>query len=434
MNPSYLTRVVKVEDISGEPHNIRRIFSSCGEIHALYPYTSGNTNHAHFFIEFADPESSSRALTLKHGVLGLHAYEVATDSRLAYQYSSVNPHTRRNSTPGSNTISSATLENDVTQGQIISPPAPALAPSLAPYLSFSFEHRIQLSVGGQILTFDLDTLDRDPSVIISLLKTAASERATWMIVAAHYRRRGYPHPAIRVVDAMMLELTRRGVSPDEQKPAYILLAGCESDLAKAGKLENAHPSEVASHYSKAQMWLQKVYGADNTPRHLQPEPRLASNPLSHNSVASSMTQERRSVRESRSSPLPRPPSDISRNKWLRTGSDHQKILEREIECLRDRQRNHLADLSQTRTAKRKLECSLAQERQVRRRLEHQVDLLSRTRDSTHKAKRMRMMDQPRRRLGEKTNRGGEREMRKYDDNYGDHAHGPPFNNLKNKGA
>jgi hypothetical protein len=44
------------------------------------------------------------------------------------------------------------------------------------------------------------------------------------------------------------------------KPAYLMLSGCEADLAKGTKGNAVDPQDASVHYQKSQTWLQKVYG------------------------------------------------------------------------------------------------------------------------------------------------------------------------------
>ena len=44
------------------------------------------------------------------------------------------------------------------------------------------------------------------------------------------------------------------------KPAYLMLSGCEADLAKGTEGSDVDPQDASAHYQKSQTWLQKVYG------------------------------------------------------------------------------------------------------------------------------------------------------------------------------
>lgn len=71
-------------------------------------------------------------------------------------------------------------------------------------LSPSLDSRISMTLCGEVIIYDLQSLDRDPEAIVHLLIATASERGNWMIVGAYYRRTGNVHAAITVI-TMMLE-------------------------------------------------------------------------------------------------------------------------------------------------------------------------------------------------------------------------------------
>lgn len=58
-------------------------------------------------------------------------------------------------------------------------------------------------------------------------------------------------------------MAQQGLSGDDLKPAFLLLSGCEMDLAKRAKLSQASAAE--EHYKTAETWLQKVYGVPTPP-------------------------------------------------------------------------------------------------------------------------------------------------------------------------
>lgn len=76
--------------------------------------------------------------------------------------------------------------------------------SNGPYGSFfTLQSCITLGLSGQIITYNLESLDSDPRGIIALLKNTSSERGNWMVVAAYYRRKGNARAAIHVATAML---------------------------------------------------------------------------------------------------------------------------------------------------------------------------------------------------------------------------------------
>lgn len=62
---------------------------------------------------------------------------------------------------------------------------------------------LDMTLGGQHMTFDLEGLDVDPHSIIELLRSTSSDRDKWMIVGASYRRKGNTHAALTVVATMV---------------------------------------------------------------------------------------------------------------------------------------------------------------------------------------------------------------------------------------
>lgn len=62
---------------------------------------------------------------------------------------------------------------------------------------------LSMTLRGQPINFDLQTLDDDPRSIIEMLCATSSDRDKWMIVGAFYRRRGNIHAALTVVTTMV---------------------------------------------------------------------------------------------------------------------------------------------------------------------------------------------------------------------------------------
>ncbi|KAJ8077321.1 hypothetical protein PM082_001751 [Marasmius tenuissimus] len=237
-----------------------------------------------------------------------------------------------------------------------------------------------MSLSGVSFSYDLGAIKSDPHEVIELLKVASSERGNWIHVAAYYRRRANPRAAIAVITAMLEVMVQQKTPEAELKPAYLLLSGCETDLAKRARNENKNSTE---HYRNAQTWLQKVYGTfDNNPRiglgstGAPPNPKAASSSLvqSKSRPASSTNAQVSTTEAPPPPPPPPPPAPVH-------SYGHDRILQREIQSLRDRldyQRNLVADV---RSSKRKLEEDLELERNYRRRLERHIDDLRRERDA-----------------------------------------------------
>ncbi|KAK1224585.1 hypothetical protein PQX77_012480 [Marasmius sp. AFHP31] len=235
---------------------------------------------------------------------------------------------------------------------------------------------VSMSLSGVSFSYDLGAIKSDPHEVIELLKVTSSERGNWIHVAAYYRRHANPRAAIAVITAMLEVMVQQKTPETELKPAYLLLSGCETDLAKQARNEKKDSTE---HYKNAQTWLQKVYGTfDNNLRiglgstGAPPNPKAASS----SSLVQSKSRPTSSTNApTEAPPLPPPPSAPAHS------YGHDRILQREIQSLRDRldhQRNLLADV---RSSKRKLEEDLELERNYRRRLERHIDDLREERDA-----------------------------------------------------
>lgn len=152
-----------------------------------------------------------------------------------------------------------------------------------PALTFALsrETSISMNLCGQLVTYDLESLGPNPQVIIELLKATKSECASWMIVSAFYRRRGESRNGISVMKAfiegknILLHMHHASIfSPgaetmaaggiqddaEELRPAFLLLSGCETDLARLAKTRKEPEYVMRGHYAAAQAYLQKVFG------------------------------------------------------------------------------------------------------------------------------------------------------------------------------
>ncbi|KAF8806452.1 hypothetical protein BYT27DRAFT_7191009 [Phlegmacium glaucopus] len=133
-----------------------------------------------------------------------------------------------------------------------------------PALTFALsrETSISMNLCGQVVTYNLKSLGQNPQVIIELLKVTKSECASWMIASAFYRRRGEPRNGISVMKSFIEEMIAGGIKDDseELRPAFLLLSGCETDLARLAKSRKEPGSVVRAHYTAAQDYLQKVFG------------------------------------------------------------------------------------------------------------------------------------------------------------------------------
>ncbi|KAK0504714.1 hypothetical protein EDD18DRAFT_310201 [Armillaria luteobubalina] len=207
---------------------------------------------------------------------------------------------------------------------------------------------ITMSLCDQVFTYNLQCLQPDPREIIELLKLTASDKGNWVLVGAHYRRTGSPLASIAVMSAMLEEMTRKQIPDADLKPAFLFLASCETELAKKMKLGDA--VRAAQHFQNAQKWLQKVYGtfSDNNAgvESLKAPVHVARQPVSQ--------PQSKLLRNTKNKPQNNSISDSRQHAKLppRPPGPHQKILEREIDTLRDRQSIQATLLSEVRSCKR----------------------------------------------------------------------------------
>jgi hypothetical protein len=67
----------------------------------------------------------------------------------------------------------------------------------------SLPKHVVVTLHGESINLDLDTLDNDPRAAIALLQATKSERDKWILVAAYYRRKQLPQAAGAVTGAMI---------------------------------------------------------------------------------------------------------------------------------------------------------------------------------------------------------------------------------------
>ncbi|KAF7306161.1 40S ribosomal protein [Mycena chlorophos] len=332
-----LTNLVKAEKTTSSDYlNLRRMFEKCGDIRAI---------HASGFIEFERAESAVRALALE--ISGVRVFDVASSARLTEQYRKVNPSAfaerprqrpltedKPKSQPPPSACSSSLLrtlhavnkpvsnrshpERPSTQSRRVSSSAPSLSVG-QPAVPKAKPNHISMRLCGELISLDLATLPADPTTTIELLRNVTEDRGNWFSIAAYYRSTGNPQSAKQVMAALLEALKEFNIPDDGLKPAFLLLAGCETDLAKAQKAKG-DSGKASEHYNSAETWLRKVYGIDIPPPAEEANVETASS---------------------------KPASAGYRN------------LERELQSLRDKNAHN----------KRKLEESLSVEREVRRRLE-----------------------------------------------------------------
>ncbi|KAJ6500017.1 hypothetical protein C8R47DRAFT_275833 [Mycena vitilis] len=389
-----LKRVIKVGKSTPESLNLRRIFGPCGEIRAL---------HASGFIEFADAASAKRAIALKLDLAGVNVLEVASQPRLVDQYRVVNPsafaegddmqsnagtglllHALKSSfTPVSHRSGpqADSVEIQPTCSNVpLLPPAPSVAfpsssvssssPAATP--SPCIDNCIIMRLCGENITLDLRSVGGNPATIIELLKATSSERANWLIVGAYYRRTGNPVGARAVVTAMFEAMKQFNIPENDLKPAFLLLSGCETDLGKVARLKG-DTDKASEHYSNAQKWLHMVYGA-------------SAPPLSSDTPSADDSKRIKATTPPRAPASLRSRIDTSAPSAPRSHppSPNHRILEREIQSLRDRHTNNANVIADMRASKRKLEDVVDIERVARRRLERELDDVMKERDNARR--------------------------------------------------
>jgi len=160
-----------------------------------------------------------------------------------------------------------------------------------------------------------------------------------------------------------IAMTEHGISEDDLKPAFLFLSGCETDLARQARAAQS-TADTDEHYKNARMWLQKVYGSGKSP--------AASRVVDVKNIAPSLPHQPKAITQV-----------LVRGTDVKTGDNphpttagvhvQQRILEREIVSLRDRQHQQFKLLSETRVAKRKLEDDFDCERKLRYRLQRRLD-------------------------------------------------------------
>ncbi|TDL26116.1 hypothetical protein BD410DRAFT_895544 [Rickenella mellea] len=259
--------------------------------------------------------------------------------------------------------------------------------------------RIPIVICSETIWFDLETLEDDPSGIISTLKQAHDASGSWIMVGAHYRRAGMVDSALMVITSFLQEMGETDTRDSALKPAYLLLSRCYSDLAHKLLLKEGNESDaVKSYREKAQEWIQRIYGNEEckaklgplTPSHLQCPARPT--PVASNPDSSHSDKENKAPPETTVSTKPAP-SLPDRPKSVRPADDHHpspssapppnaptttnaariKLLQTELQTLRDRQLTHATVLSEAKAAKRKAEDTAAEERSRRRKLQRRLE-------------------------------------------------------------
>lgn len=162
-----------------------------------------------------------------------------------------------------------------------------------------------------------------------------------------------------------IAMTEHGIPEGDLKPAFLFLSSCETDLARQARMAQT-TVEAAEHYENARTWLQKVYGTGKSPVASQTantvESVVPSLPLQPSMATTQAIDYGDNVKPGNKS------SQITAGALAQ-----QRVLEREIQSLRDRQLQQSSLLSETRVAKRKLEDDFDDERDLRYRLQRCLD-------------------------------------------------------------
>lgn len=140
------------------------------------------------------------------------------------------------------------------------------------------------------------------------------------------------------------------MSDEDLRPAYLMLASCYNDIARQEQHQGVSGTEH-EYRKKAEECLRNVYGTDVPP---VPFPAYKGDALA-SSVKASKTKATKTI-----------PDDLAAALSAKTA------LEREVQSLRDRHANNVANLTEARKAKRLLEDDLEDERIVRRKLEAEI--------------------------------------------------------------
>ncbi|KAF8897060.1 hypothetical protein CPB84DRAFT_1781459 [Gymnopilus junonius] len=270
---------------------------------------------------------------------------------------------RENGPPAEHGSKEATSHLSNSQDAYLTVSSEDTAPS-AVTCPISCETRISMILCGEVITYDLKGIDSDPRVIIELLKVTKSERANYMVVAACYRRAGNPQSAKAVLLSMIDEFKKRDGIAKGYQPVFLMLSGCEADLAKMAQTNNKDLSVVAGYHAAAKEWLQKVFGTTET-----------------------KTIEKMKSKVPEKHPLPTRPRAFSNSKPGPVFDAEKSRIEREVQSLRTRMANHTTHLFELRASKRKLEEDIVYERNLRRKLQRELENTEKERDAAKKMER-----------------------------------------------
>lgn len=162
------------------------------------------------------------------------------------------------------------------------------------------------------------------------------------------------------------------IPESDLRPAFLLLSGCESDLGKIAR-SAGDTAKASEHYSNAQKWLHKVYGTSTPPiTSSLPSADDPKRPIVLGPPRAPASLRSRIDTSAPSAPRSHPPSP------------NHKLLEREIQSLRDRHTYNTTVISDIRSEKRRLEEAVEMERNVRRKVQRELDEVVKERDTARR--------------------------------------------------
>ena len=190
---------------------------------------------------------------------------------------------------------------------------------------------------------------------------------------------------------MLAVMIEHGMSDVDLKPAFLMLSSCETELCKLARTSSGDNTEASlAHAQKSYHWLQKVYGTNQCKAEasqtgnsgLTLAARLAPMPAEnisnvrapdHIRSAPSSVPAKTIIDLSNDSPKQIPVTPKNTPTAVPTSPSRLKMLERELQSFRDREKNITTQLHNARSAKRKVEEDFTAERNLRRKLERKLD-------------------------------------------------------------
>lgn len=153
-----------------------------------------------------------------------------------------------------------------------------------------------------------------------------------------------------------------GMDPAKLKPVVLMLASCHLDLSRRARTTNGGetPASLAL-FEKARTGFQQVYGTFVAP------------PTSGHPPSSSSSTRPDPGTNGQDNPKRAPSESPDKVALSRAQTGQIKILEREIQALRDRQADQAHALEAARLGKRKAEDGQSSERHARRKIEKELE-------------------------------------------------------------